>query len=847
MVSRRAVIGAALGTAGAVTLPSGLRNAAAATALPAMVPAPRSWAPATSGTFSFGGGRIVVDSAHAAAFGDDGRTFAEDVAAIAGEDHPVVVAAASTATTGDIVLTLGNSGGIPEEGHRIEIGAVLTVRGSTATGVFWGTRTLLQFFRQTTTLPHGTLTDSPKYPVRAILVSPGGPMTFWFNLIRNMAYLKLNELMLGAYGFVPGAGPAEVQQLEAHAAKHHIRIVGWINTPKWHAYETVPSSYRLTDVNGNVSINNVDPSVAGTTDWVKGRLAPMLDRFSGSIFHLGGDEWPNPPSGGFLNIDRVSSTNYKGLLDRSIATYNDGSPGSVEDTYRAFLNALRDLAHGRGKRVRIWNDEIFPATKVQLNSDIEIDHWVGRTGTLSPAQLAAAGHRLINCNFAYLYYERTTAQKIWEQFSPGMFAGAEGTTQTQTLPGGANDPALAGLRLCVWSGFTPSQVERGLLSRSRALAQKAWGTTPASSTWAGIQPALTAIGEAPGVFLLPANGTTAVAGRPAIDYGGGLYHYFTGSDGSLNLRRQAGSDTASILSQVILGAGSAVGTPCAQVGPSGVMNVLVRNSNGHPIRRHWTSSTQTWATDDLTARAAANGQPTLTSVSDLSACHSAGVLHVFGRGATNHLLHWWYNGNNGWYGANDWGDELTGNPVALSWGDTAVVFSRGADGLLHLVWQDALDVAHAHFRTLPVPVIAGGNIAAWNNQDQQLVVVTSDPNGRVLRWSVDLATATESVQDLTTATGVTMHGSPAGTMLGTSELVVVRRAGDSHLMAITRAANGTITTRDWSGLTDDQATLANPIALSFLSQLHAFSAVSGAPRRHWWGNTTGTVQVNSWP
>lgn len=847
MVSRRHVISGALGLGVAAAVPLGTTGAAAAAALPAMLPAPQSWAPAASGSFSFATGRIVVDSAYAGALADDGQTFADDLAAIAGVRHQVLVAAASSAVAGDIVLTLAGGSGIAAEGHRIEIGSVTTVRGSTATGVFWGTRTLLQFFRQTVLLPYGIVTDAPKYPVRAVLVSPGQSMTFWFNLIRNMAYLKLNELVVGAIGFVPQAGAAQVQQLEAFAARYHVRLVGWINSPKWQAYESVPAGYRLTDVNGAVSLNNVDPSVPGTTDWVKSRLGPILDRFSGGLFHLGGDEWPNVPSGGILNVNGVTSANYRGLLDRSVAAWNDGSPGSVEDTYRTYFNDLHSFAASHGKRVRMWNDEIFPASKVQLSPDIDIDYWVGRPGTLTPTQLAAAGHKLINCNFAYLYFERTTAQKLWEQFNPGLFPGPDGTTQTQTLPGGANDPAIAGLRLCVWSGFTSAQVERGLLAKNQALAQQAWGSPRASSTWAGIQPTLVAVGEAPGVFGVPSGGIGAVTGAPAIDYNGGLYSYFSGSDGSLNLRRQAGTVTGSILAQTILPAGSVVGTPVSQLGPSGVMNVLARSSSGNVIRRFWTSATQSWATEDLTAKAAALGNPSLTSTSDLAAGCTGSVLHVFGRSAAGNLLHWWHNSGNGWYGANNWGDLLTGNPVALSWGDTIVVFSRGSDGLLHLVWQDAVDPGHAHFRTLPVAVIAGGNIAAWTNQDQQLVAVTSDPNGRILRWSHDLATAAESVQDLTTATGLVMRGSPAGAMLGTSEMIVVRRSSDSHLFVITHAADGTTSARDWSALTDNQATLANPVAVSFSAQLHAFSAVSGAPRRHWWGNTTGTVQVNSWP
>src|SRR6185312_11542518 len=103
--------------------------------------------------------------------------------------------------------------------YALTVAPVLQVNATAATGAFWGTRTILQMLRQNPVLPAGSATDWPRYPVRSVLVDNFGrsfPLSFWHNEIRELSYLKINELMLYVTGL--GLTDQQLRDLDAYAA-----------------------------------------------------------------------------------------------------------------------------------------------------------------------------------------------------------------------------------------------------------------------------------------------------------------------------------------------------------------------------------------------------------------------------------------------------------------------------------------------------------------------------------------------------------------------------------------------------------------------------------------------------
>src|SRR4029077_16832204 len=114
---------------------------------PQVIPSLREWHGA-SGAFALTPtSRIVLDTATGDQLADSARIFATDLTLIMGRSLPVV--SDSAAGQGDIFLSLATTEKVTEptlgdEGYSLTIADAVTLRAHTATGVFYGTRTILQ-------------------------------------------------------------------------------------------------------------------------------------------------------------------------------------------------------------------------------------------------------------------------------------------------------------------------------------------------------------------------------------------------------------------------------------------------------------------------------------------------------------------------------------------------------------------------------------------------------------------------------------------------------------------------------------------------------------------------------
>lgn len=131
----------------------------------------------------------------------DARRFAGELREVTGRAPEVVRARAGR--PGDIVLGRDASerDALGTEGYRLGSGDRLTVTGATSTGVFYGTRTVLQLLREDGTAPAGTTTDVPEYRERGVGVCACyiHISLDWFErLMRDMASQKLNQLWIEA-------------------------------------------------------------------------------------------------------------------------------------------------------------------------------------------------------------------------------------------------------------------------------------------------------------------------------------------------------------------------------------------------------------------------------------------------------------------------------------------------------------------------------------------------------------------------------------------------------------------------------------------------------------------------
>src|SRR5690606_22556258 len=142
----------------------------------------------------------------------------------------------------------------------LDIDKALTITGTTAHGVFNGTRTVLQLLHQDDRIPMGTVVDWPTEEVRSILVDNTPrhfSMGWWENLFKHMSYFKLNDTNLYLDGV--GLDKDEMRAIDALGQKYFVKVVPQINMPS-HMHVLLPSrpEYQLRNADGSLNPTALD-------------------------------------------------------------------------------------------------------------------------------------------------------------------------------------------------------------------------------------------------------------------------------------------------------------------------------------------------------------------------------------------------------------------------------------------------------------------------------------------------------------------------------------------------------------------------------------------------------------
>ena len=172
-----------------------------ANAAPEVIPGLREWQ-GSSGSFMIdSASRITIDPAYSTQLQDAAHVFQSDLFSVTGSSLPVVTT--SSPTIGDFYLTLKNSDmGIGKEGYLLKVGDSVVINANTSTGVFYGTRTILQILIQDPAKTHivrGTARDYPRYQERGFMLDVGRKffsLKFLEDYVKFMAWYKMNNFHL---------------------------------------------------------------------------------------------------------------------------------------------------------------------------------------------------------------------------------------------------------------------------------------------------------------------------------------------------------------------------------------------------------------------------------------------------------------------------------------------------------------------------------------------------------------------------------------------------------------------------------------------------------------------------
>ncbi|WP_406735544.1 family 20 glycosylhydrolase [Streptomyces sp. NBC_01108] len=499
LMARRRTIGVVVAALAAALLPW---QSASADAAPAAVPPPevlpslRQWQ-AGDGEFTLADrARIVLDGARDSRTAADARRFAGELRGTAS-----VSQSRAAARSGDIVLRQDPSlkGSLGAEGYRLDVGDRVTVTAATSTGVFYGSRTVLQLLNDDGRAARGSATDVPAYRERGVgvcacYINVSIP---WFErLMKDMASQKLNQLWIEAK-VKSDTDPAsafwgyytkpQVRTLVALANKYHIELVPEINSPgHMDTYLENHPELQLKDRNGVASPPRLDISRPEALTYYTSMVDEALRVWDTRSWHMGADEY----------MIGSSYPNYPQL--QTAATAKFGASATPDDLFVDFINQVDAHVRADGRSLRIWNDGLAGRNGVvPLNRDITVEHWLGGGAIQKPSTLLAEGRPVMNSAYA-LYLVRggytTQTRNLYESdWTPLRFEG-------ETLPATAAN--LTGAKISLWpdsaAAETENEVEAKTFMPLRFLAQATWGGPKPSATYAGFEALARKIGHAPG-------------------------------------------------------------------------------------------------------------------------------------------------------------------------------------------------------------------------------------------------------------------------------------------------------------------------------------------------------------
>lgn len=451
-------------------------------------------------------GRIVVLSQAAARVAE---AFADDYLQMFGRNLHVVKGKPSA---GDFVFDVDSSAKsskvLGDEGYELAIGDYALLSAATPKGVFWGTRTLLQMSEQSRSrsLPRGTATDVPAYPLRGLMLDCGRkfiPMAYLSQLVKVMAYYKMNALQIHLndngfkeyFGddwaktpaafrlesdFFPGLAAAdgaytkaEFIRFQEEAADMFVEIIPEIDVP---AHCLAFSRYRPSLGSAEYGMDHLDLANPATIPFVDSLFAEYCAGrqpvFRGKYVHVGTDE------------------------------YSNRDPHVVE-LFRAFTDHYIRKVESYGKQAMAWCSlkHAKGKTPVKADGNVVMQMWSADYG--DPLEAKRAGYSLVSIPDNYLYI--VPAAGYYDDYldEPLIYA-AYTPAQMRAVRLDERDPQILGGMFALWNdhcgnGITVKDIHHRLFPAIPTFAVKTWTADAVSLPWEEYDGRRKFLSEAPGV------------------------------------------------------------------------------------------------------------------------------------------------------------------------------------------------------------------------------------------------------------------------------------------------------------------------------------------------------------
>lgn len=432
------------------------------------------------------------------------RMFADDYQQMFGQTLTIIQ---GKGTSGDFILSLFADKKQKKEEYEIKITDRTAISASTPTGLYWGTRTLLQIAEQTADhqLPKGTIRDYPDYPIRGFMIDCGRkfiPMSYLQDLVKIMAYYKMNTLQvhLNDNGFkqyfehnwdktyaafrlesetYPGLtardgsySKKEFIDFQKQASSNFIEIIPEIDVP---AHSLALTHYKPEIGSKEYGMDHLDLFKPETYQFVDGLFKEYLEGdqpvFVGKRVHIGTDEYSNAKK-------------------------------EVVEKFRAFTDHYIRLVESFGKQAVIWGALTHAKGDTPVKSaDVIMNAWYN--GYADPETMIKEGYQLISLpdEMVYIvplagyYQDYLNEAFLYKEWTPAHIGKAVFEEK---------HPSILGGMFAIWNdhagnGISTKDVHHRVFPALQTLSVKMWTGKQTSLPYETFNEKRAVISEAPGV------------------------------------------------------------------------------------------------------------------------------------------------------------------------------------------------------------------------------------------------------------------------------------------------------------------------------------------------------------
>jgi hexosaminidase len=396
------------------------------------------------------------------------ETFTKDLT-----ENGYIVSASRKKSTSEksfIILNLTNDKAFAEEEYVLKVDADITITASSATGLFWGTRTALQLLSggAGSSVSKMDIKDKPMLEYRGLLIDNARSfhsLGFHLKTIRQMSYYKMNRYQIhfsdhesytlpsDKFPDLPTKGKhfskEEVRQLQEVAKEYYVEIVPEIDVPGHsRALTTGIPELNCTDSQGNAGKLCIGKE--STFKILKELFGEIMEMFPGTYWHLGADEVH------YSDLDVCECGDCKANMKAQ--NFTKGL-----ELYQSFINEMYAFIKKEKREMFVW-EGFDPASKPEINKEIIVCPFDVKHKGKMPSDYMNNGYRILNASWTPLYIADgiyMTTPEVIARWTPYMFGAGRSPNPYAYWKKFKPTPLVIGAQMCSWA--IGEEAEEGLI------------------------------------------------------------------------------------------------------------------------------------------------------------------------------------------------------------------------------------------------------------------------------------------------------------------------------------------------------------------------------------------------